>query len=89
MKELLQQILIVLYEILSQQKLQLVSFENSISADNWIDQRTAMHMTMRSERQLFRYVKNGQLITKKIGNTNVYLESSILNIINKTEGISL
>jgi hypothetical protein len=85
MKELLQQILGVLLEILSQQKLQLIPIDNFIRPDNWIDQRTAMHMTMRSERQLFRYVKNGNLITKKIGNSNVYLESSILNIVNKTE----
>jgi esterase/lipase superfamily enzyme len=85
MKELLQQIVNLLAEILFQQKLQLVPIQSLSISERWLDQRTAMYMTMRTERQLFRYVKDGRLISKKIGQANVYLESSILLLVAKKE----
>jgi hypothetical protein len=87
MKQLMQQILNVLTEILFQQKLQLVPISNPNPLKCWIDQRTTMHMLMRSDRQLLRYVQEGQLISKKIGRSSWFLESSILTFIEKSEAL--
>ncbi|MBC7616332.1 MAG: hypothetical protein H7202_09720 [Pedobacter sp.] len=85
MKELLQQILSVLAEILFQQKLQLIPIKVQGHPDRWIDQRNAMHMLMRTDRQLRRYVSEGQLISKRIGRSLWYLESSILGFMERSE----
>jgi len=54
-----------------------IPIEMPITPERWIDQRTTMHMLMRSDRQLQRYSKEGQLISKKVGRSPWYLESSI------------
>jgi hypothetical protein len=87
MKQLLQQIIALLSELVLQHKHQLIPISNQSLQQRWIDQRTTMHMLMRTERQLFRYVKDGSLISKKIGQSNVYLESSILSLVDKKERI--
>jgi hypothetical protein len=87
MKELLQQILELLTEILFQQKLHPILITREGYPERWIDQRNTMHMLMRSDRQLLRYVREGQLISRKIGRTPWYLESSILAFIEKSEGL--
>ena len=87
MKELLEKILQKLSELVSHHKQQLIPIPDMIVQDRWIDQRTTMHMTMRGERQLARYVQDGLLKTKKIGRSNVYLESSILAFILKSNDI--
>ena len=85
MKQLLQELLTVLTEILCQQKLQLIPIRNTSQPDQWIDQRNAMHMLMRTDRQLRRYVREGQLICKKIGRSSWYLESSLLSFIERSD----
>ena len=87
MKQLLQQIIALLSELVLQHKLQLIPISDQNVQQTWIDQRTTMHMLMRTERQLFRYVKEGSLVSKKIGQSNVYLESSILELVDKKERI--
>lgn len=86
MKQLLQQIISLLSELLLQHKLQLIQIPNQSLKQRWIDQRTAMHMLMRSDRQLQRYAKEGILISKKIGRSAWYLESSILDFIERSDG---
>jgi hypothetical protein len=86
MKQLLKQIIALLSELVLQQKHQLIPISNQSRQQRWIDQRTTMHMLMRSDRQLQRYAKEGTLISKKIGRSAWYLESSILNFIEQSDG---
>jgi hypothetical protein len=84
MKQLLEQIIFLLTELVLQQKLQLIPIPTEGHAERWIDQRNAMHMLMRTDRQLRRYVTEGQLVSKKIGRSPWYLESSIFNYIERS-----
>lgn len=49
----------------------------------WHDTATTTRMLRVGERMLNNYVRSGKLESKKIGKANLYLESSILAIIDK------
>ncbi|MEJ7559334.1 MAG: hypothetical protein WKF66_13570 [Pedobacter sp.] len=85
MKQLLEKIIFLLTELVLQQKLQLMPVTAPGHTERWIDQRNTMHMLMRTDRQLLRYVREGQLISRKIGRSPWYLESSILAFIEKSQ----
>ena len=52
--------------------------------DPLLDSATVMFMLRVGDRTLFNYVKQGKLICEKRGNSNFYLESSVLALMNKT-----
>jgi len=49
----------------------------------WLDASTTKHMLDVGDRMLYNYVQRGELIAEKRGNANVYLESSILKLIER------
>ena len=49
----------------------------------WYDPETTRNMLRVGDRMLNNYVRSGKLISKKIGKANLYLESSILRLINR------
>ena len=49
----------------------------------WYDPETTRNMLKVGDRMLNNYVRSGKLVSKKIGKANLYLESSILSLINK------
>jgi hypothetical protein len=85
MKELLQQIVNLLAEILFQQKLKLIPIQSPRIPERWVDQRNATHILGRTDRQLRRYVSDGHLVTKKIGRSIWFLESSIIRFMATSE----
>ncbi|TCD02722.1 helix-turn-helix domain-containing protein [Pedobacter psychroterrae] len=49
----------------------------------WHDTATATRMLRVGERTLNNYVRSGKLESKKIGKANLYLESSLLEVMEK------
>jgi len=73
----------LLREFLNEWKLQREEAKKAATRDQLLDASTTMFMLQVGERTLYNYVHQGKLICEKRGKANFYLESSVLDLLNR------
>ncbi len=83
MNRSLLKIIALLQEFLQVWKAHQEEMRKLAAREVWHDATTTMFMLRVGERTLNNYVRSGKLQSKKIGKANLYLESSILKLVNQ------
>ncbi|TCC97198.1 hypothetical protein FBD94_16795 [Pedobacter hiemivivus] len=83
---ILKRILLLLETYAEERRAERLQMQIAADKERWLDCQTVKLMLRKGDRTLFNYVKNGKLVSKKIGGTNFYLQSSVMNFLERTTG---
>ncbi|MNK94130.1 hypothetical protein D3C87_1143220 [compost metagenome] len=81
---ILKRIEFMLQTYFEEQRAARLQMYEAANKEKWLDSQTVKLMLRKGDRTLFNYVQSGKLISKKIGGANFYLQSSVMNFLERT-----
>ena len=84
MTAILKRIHFLLETYVEEQRAARLQMYEAANKEKWLDSQTVKLMLRKGDRTLFNYVQSGKLTSKKIGGANFYLQSSVMNFLERT-----